>query len=139
MSSKLSDRIGASFRRQGLMRTFGARLVHVAEGAVEIAAPLSPEVSQQQGMAHAGLTFALGDSAAGYTALTLMPEGSDVVTTEMSIHLLAPGRGDSLIARGRVIRAGRRQVVAAAEVYAVDAGRETLIATLTGTLVPVPA
>ena len=34
--------------------------------------------------------FAIGDSAAGYAALSVMPEGYEVLTTEMKIHLLAP-------------------------------------------------
>jgi uncharacterized protein (TIGR00369 family) len=139
MIEPLADRIRSSFDRQGLMATLGARLTRVEEGCVEIEAPLSAAVSQQQGMAHAGLTFALGDSAAGYTALTVMPEGVEVVTSEMSVHLLAPGRGQSLVARGRIIRPGRRLIVAAADVWARDGKTEVLIATLTGTLVPVKA
>jgi acyl-coenzyme A thioesterase PaaI-like protein len=62
-----------------------------------------------------------------------------VVTSEMKIHLLAPGRGARLIATGTVIRAGRRLVVARADVVAVAAGRETPVATLLGTIVPVAA
>lgn len=139
MNQPLADRIHGSFRRQGLMATLGARLTRIEEGRVEIEAPLSAAVSQQQGMAHAGLTFALGDSAAGYTALTVMEAGVEVVTSEMSVHLLAPGRGQTLVARGRIIRPGRRLIVAAADVWARDEDNEVLIATLTGTLVPVKA
>lgn len=137
MNQPLADRIHRSFRRQGLMATLGARLTRIEEGRVEIEAPLSAAVSQQQGMAHAGLTFAIGDSAAGYTALTVMEAGVEVVTSEMSVHLLAPGRGQTLVARGRIIRPGRRLIVAAADVWARDEDNEVLIATLTGTLVPV--
>lgn len=139
MNQPLADRIHGSFSRQGLMATLGARLTRIEEGRVEIEAPLSAAVSQQQGMAHAGLTFALGDSAAGYTALTVMEAGVEVVTSEMSVHLLAPGRGQTLVARGRIIRPGRRLIVAAADVWARDEDNEVLIATLTGTLVPVKA
>ena len=71
------DRIKDSFARQGLMQTLGAELSAIAEGRVVITAPITPAASQQHGFAHAGMTFALGDSAAGYSALTLMPEGAD--------------------------------------------------------------
>ena len=57
----------------------------------------------------------------------------------MRIHLLAPARGDRLLARGRVIRPGKRLVVVAADVYAEAGGAETHIALLTGTMVPVRA
>lgn len=131
------DRIRASFARQSLMATFGAAVVSVADGAVTLTAPLTDAVRQQHGAGHAGLTFALADTAAGYAALTLMPQGREVMTVEAKINLLAPALGDSLIARGRVLRAGRRLVVVTAEVAAVAAGRETVVALLQGTMIPV--
>jgi uncharacterized protein (TIGR00369 family) len=103
---------------------------------VRIEAPILPGSRQQHGYAHAGLTFAIGDSAAGYAALSVMPEGFEVLTTEMKINLLAPARGERLIARGRVIKAGRRLVIVQADVHALDEGRETHVALLTGTMMP---
>ena len=138
MASSIASRIEASFHKQGLMGTLGARITRIEPGCVEITAPLTPATQQQQGFAHAGLTFAIGDSAAGYSALSVMPAETEVLTSEMSIHLLAPGAGEELIARGRVIRAGRRLVVAGADVFVRHKGKETLIATLIGTMVPVP-
>ena len=85
----------------------------------------------------AALAFALGDTAAGYAALSTMPEGVEVMTAEIKINLLAPGRGELLRATGRVLKPGRRLVVVTAEVHAIDAGAETLIAVLQGTMVPV--
>ena len=133
------DRIRASFDRQGMMTTLGARIETVGPGCVTITAPILPGSRQQHGVAHAGLTFAIGDSAAGYAALTLMPEDQEVMTAEMKVNLLAPGKGELLRATGRVLKAGRRLTVVTAEVHALHAGRETLIAVLQGTMIPVPA
>ncbi|MCR8549342.1 PaaI family thioesterase [Salipiger sp. P9] len=133
----LETRIRASFGRQSMMQTLGARLISVAPGAVTIEAAIRPDLHQQLGYAHAALAFAIGDSAAGYSALTVTPEDKEIVTSEMKIHLLAPAVGDRLIARGRVIRPGRRLVIVSADVYAVKDGRETHAALLTGTTVPV--
>jgi len=119
------------------MRTFDARIDRVSAGEVIVSAPILQTARQQNDLAHAGLTFALGDTAAGYSALSVMPVDREVVTSEMKINLLAPGRGDRLIARGRVIKPGRRLVVAAADVFAEADGEETLIAVMTGTMVPV--
>lgn len=118
------------------MRTLGAQLDSVAAGQVVISAPILEGTRQQHGFAHAALTFALGDSAAGYSALSVMPEGYEVLTAEIKINLLAPGKGDRLRATGRVLKAGRRLVVVAADVYAIDEGREVLIAVLQGTMIP---
>lgn len=131
-------RIHESFARQGLMRTLGASLAGVAPGAVSLRAPIRPESCQQHGAAHAGLTFALGDTAAGYAALSLMPDESEVMTAEIKINLLRPAVGKVLEARGKVLKAGRRLCVVQADVFALDdAGAENHVATLLGTMVPV--
>lgn len=132
----MESRIRNSFARQSLMQVFGAEVQEVSAGQVTLRAPISDFTRQQQGVAHAGLTFALGDTAAGYAALTQMPEDCEVVTSELKINLLAPGTGDWLFATGRVVRAGKRLIVVTAEVSRDDG---TLIALLQGTMVPVPA
>ncbi|WP_428515164.1 PaaI family thioesterase [Roseovarius sp.] len=137
MSAQIETRIRDSFARQSMMQTLGATLAGIAKGKVEITAPILEGSRQQQGVAHAGLTFAIGDSAAGYSALTLIPEGMEVMTTEMKINLLAPGAGDHLVARGRVIKPGRRLMVVQSDVFAVTDGAERHIAMLVGTMIPV--
>jgi uncharacterized protein (TIGR00369 family) len=130
-------KIRDSFARQDMMRTLGATLDGIAPGKVDIACPVLPEMRQQHGFAHAAVSFAIGDSAAGYAALSLMDEGDEVLTVEMKINLLAPASGDRLLARGHVIRAGRRLVVVGASVFAETNGRQTQVALLQGTMIPV--
>lgn len=132
----MKNRIQQSFNNQALMATFGAKIEAVDSGQVILSAPILPGSRQQHGLAHAGLTFALGDSAAGYSALTLLAEDQEVMTAEMKINLLAPGQGDCLRATGRVIKPGRRLIVVAADVHAIYGDQETLIAVMTGTMVP---
>ncbi|WP_299878626.1 PaaI family thioesterase [uncultured Sulfitobacter sp.] len=138
MDQDARDRIAESFAAQTMMATLGAELAEVAEGAVTITAPILPGTRQQQGFGHAGLTFSIGDSSAGYAALTMLPLDQEVVTAEIKINLLAPARGEVLKAKGRVVKPGRRLCVVTSEVFAVDQGVETLIAILQGTMVPVP-
>ncbi|MGR3527825.1 MAG: PaaI family thioesterase [Paracoccaceae bacterium] len=137
MDQITSDRISRSFEAQTMMQTLGARLAELGPGEVRIEAPILPGLRQQQGFGHAGLTFSLGDTAAGYAALSLMPPDRDVLTAEIKINLLAPALGDLLIATGRVIKPGRRLMVVSAEVHARQADKLTLIAILQGTMVPV--
>ena len=127
----------ASFARQGLMITLGATLERVAPGAVEISLRPHPAISQQHGFIHAGAVAAIADSAAGYAALTMMPPGRGVLTTEFKINLLAPAIGEHILARGKVIKAGRTLTVAQAEVFAEADGEMKLIALLTATLMAV--
>ncbi|WP_461405165.1 PaaI family thioesterase [Falsiruegeria mediterranea] len=121
-----------------MMTTLNAQLDGIEKGRVEISAPIVPEFAQQQGHAHAALSFALGDTAAGYAALTCAPPDHEVVTAEIKINMLAPGRGDRLKAIGRVLKPGRRLIVVAADIYAISDGAETHVAALQGTIVPVP-
>ena len=130
-------RVWESFARQGLMATLGASLTHVAPGLVEIALPASTGVAQQHGFVHAGALASIADSAAGYAALTLMLPGAGVLTAEFKINLMAPGIGERMIARGRVIKAGRTLTLAQTDVFAIHEGREKQIALLTATLMAV--
>ena len=137
LSPRKTVDVESSFSRQTMMETLGATLVKLTPGQVVIQAPILPGARQQQGFGHAGLTFSLGDSAAGYSALTLLPEGAEVLTAEMKINLLAPARGEMLRAVGEVVKPGRRLVIVRATVWAIEGERETEIALLQGTIVPV--
>jgi len=131
--AELVGRIEASFAKQAFMTTIGARLVHVGQGEVEIDMPVSAHIAQQHGFVHAGAVAAIADSACGYAALTVMPAGAGVLTAEFKINLLAPAAGERLVAKGRVVKAGRTLTLAMAEVFAVSDGVPKLCALLTAT------
>ncbi|WGW05051.1 PaaI family thioesterase [Tropicibacter oceani] len=133
----IQEHIRRSFALQTMMATIGAELTGIGQGTVEITAPLSPAFLQHNGYGHAGLTFTLGDTSAGLAAMTFLTTDQAVVTSEISTHLLAPASGSHLIARGRVIKPGKRLIVVTSDVYAVTDGSERHVATLTGTMVPV--
>ena len=120
------------------MASVGARLESVEKGAVTITAPILAGFRQQQDLAHGGLVFSLGDTAAGYAALSVMPEDMEVVTAEVKINLMAAARGQ-LVAKGRVLKPGKRLVVVAADVFSENAaGEQVHVAALQGTMIPVP-
>ena len=129
------QRIYQSFERQAMMQTLGAQLGEVRAGYVEIIAPILPGSLQQHGYAHAALIFAIGDSAAGYAALSVMGEEFEVLTAEMKINLLAPGRDGPLRAVGNVEKSGRRLIIVRADVF----DGEVKVALMQGTMVPVKA
>ncbi len=126
-------RVRASFARQKVMALLGASLERVAPGEVHVRLPFREELGQQHGFFHAGVMTTIADSACGYSALTLMPAGSAVLTTEFKVNLLAPGAGEAVVARARVLKAGRTLTVSMAEVHAVARGAEKLVAILIAT------
>lgn len=138
--SGILPRIADNFTRQGLMQTLGARLDAASSGHCVISAPITPMVGQQHGYGHAGLSFSLGDSAAGYAALSMMDPDKDVVSVEVKINMLRPAIGTRLIATGSVLRAGRQIVVVRADIEAeATDGTRKLIAAIQGTMMAVPS
>ena len=129
-----AERVRTSFDRQAFMSTLGARLGRVAPGEVDIELPVRDALTQQHGFVHAGALASVLDSAAGYAAFTLFPPTAAVLSIEFKVNMLEPARGSSIVARGRVVRAGRTISVCRADALALDEGRETLVATLTGTM-----
>lgn len=45
-----------------------------------------------------GVISTIADSACGYAAMSLLPEGMDVLAIEFKINFLAPAKGDELVA-----------------------------------------
>ena len=134
-----AQRVQSSFDRQQVMKLLGARLARLAPGECDIELPFKSELTQQHGYFHGGIIGTIADSAGGYSAFTLMPEDSSVLTVEYKMNLLAPGDGELLIARGRVLKAGRTLIVSRVDVVVVKGGRETLCATLLETLMTMHA
>lgn len=130
-------RVRASFDRQRFMQTIGAQLVRVAPGEVDVELPVRDALVQQHGFVHAGALATVADSACGYAALSLMPAGAAVLSVEFKINLLAPAAGDRVVARGRVIRAGKTVTVCWGEVTAYDGANERLVATMVATMMTV--
>lgn len=137
--SELYKRIETSFLRQGMMQNLGVKLLRVELGLCEVSLQHSERVSQQQGGFHGGAMGALADIAGGYAALTEAALDREVTTIEYKINFLANFNGGELLAIGRVVKAGKRIIVATAEVIHIDAsGKQTACALMQQTLVSVP-
>lgn len=133
-----AETVRASFARQGLMTTLGAKIVELEPGVCTIEMDYTPAVSQQQGFFHGGAIGAIGDVASGYAAYSLMPEGAEILTVEYKINLVRAARPPLVRAEGRVIRAGRTLTVCRTEVFRVDdAGTRELCAVLQATMMRV--
>src|SRR5215208_518842 len=131
-------RVRDSFGRQTFMRTLGATLEEVGEGRTTIRLHRDRAFGQQHGYLHAGALIAVLDSACGYAALSVAAPGTEVLTAELKVNLLAPAAGAAVIARGRVVRAGRTLVVCQGDAHDADDPSKHL-ATMLATMVVVPA
>jgi uncharacterized protein (TIGR00369 family) len=129
-----SEKVRASFARQGAMGLIGAELVDVKPGWCEIRVPYRADLSQQHGYFHAGIISTAVDSAAGYAGFSLMVPNASVLSVEFKINLLAPGDGELMIATGEVIKSGRTLVICRGDAYVVKHGKTTHCAMMQQTL-----
>jgi uncharacterized protein (TIGR00369 family) len=127
-------RVRASFARQTAMATLGIEIVSVRAGEVELRMSYAADYTQQHGFIHAGIITTALDTACGYAAFSLMPDNAAVLTVEFKTNLLAPARGDYFLFRAHVVKPGRTITVCDAQAFAIEDGKEKLVATMTGTL-----
>lgn len=122
------------FARQPFMAYIGARVAAVRPGFVELRVPYREEVGQNHGFFHGGVIGSMADVAGGFAGYSLLPPSSSVLTVEYKINIIAPGKGDELVARGQVLRAGRTLIFTDVKVSVVSGGEEALVAVALQTL-----
>ena len=127
-------RIARELNAQGVTPLLDIVIDHQEAGRVDLSMPITPNVVQQYQVVHGGMVAMIADSASGLAAISLLPPEDGVLSIEFKINLLGPGRGERMIARGEVIKAGRTVIVAQANVYCVENGILTHTAILTNTL-----
>ena len=125
--ASIATRIRTNVGRQGFMGHVGAELAELSRGACTLAVDLRPELLQQHGLFHGGVTAFLVDNATTIAAAT--SRGQPALTAEFKLNLLSPASGDRLICRARVIKPGHQVAVVAADVFCVIDGKEKHTAT----------
>ncbi|MGK8488291.1 PaaI family thioesterase [Nocardia asiatica] len=101
----------------------------VAPGEAEIIQPYRRELTQHDGFFQGGVLGSLADFAAGSAAGTLLQPGWVNMTIDYTVKILAPAKGPTIAARGRVIKPGALVTIAAADVFSIDDDSESLCAT----------
>ncbi len=116
--------VRAALEAQGFMKLLGVEVAEVGPGACTLAVDYRDELCQHNGLFHGGLVGTLADNAAAAAAATLVAPGWTVLTAEYKINLLAPGMGQRLEVRSRVIRPGRTLTVCESNAFAIDGEAE---------------
>ena len=124
----------AVFDAQPAMCTLGISIARLDAGEVDLAMDYAAAFAQQNGFVHAGIITAGLDNACGIAAYTLMAPDAAILTVEFKTNLLAPAKGERFFFRGHVVKPGRTLTVCEARAFAQTGSGETLIATMTGTL-----
>lgn len=120
-------------RRAAFNRWAGIVVTAAESGSVELTLAWREDLGQYNGFLHAGIIGALIDTSCGFAAVTT---NEWVMASHFSVNCLAPARGETFVAKARILKAGRKQVFAAAELFANFEGRSALAAIGQTLLVP---
>lgn len=123
----IAEHIRSNVMRQGFMTHVGAEVTDLTRGTCVLSVNRRPELLQQNGFFHGGVTAFLIDNATTIAAATV--KGQAALTAEYKLNLLAPASGDRLICRARVVKPGRQVSVVAADVFCIIDGAEKHTAT----------
>jgi len=135
-TSAVRDDVVALNETAAFNRWAGFEVVAADQGRAELKLAWRADLGQYAGFLHASLIGGLIDTACGFAAFTV---SGHVLASHISVNFLAPATGEALLTRARVVKAGRRQVFAHAELFAVRGDDEHLVATGDVILVPVAA
>lgn len=125
--ASIADHILSNIRRQGFMVHVGAEVTDLTRGGCVLSVDRRPELLQQNGFFHGGVTAFLIDNATTIAAAAM--KGQPALTAEYKLNLLSPASGERLICRARVVKPGRQVSVVAADVFCVIDGVEKHTAT----------
>lgn len=106
--------IHRSFMTAPFNRHLGIEFVGYHADGVSLRLRVRPHHQNGAGVVHGGVMLSLADTALGFGIARAV--GSRCTTAELKINYLRPVTEGVLQARSRVIRAGRKLVVARAEV-----------------------
>ena len=86
------------------------------DGGAEVRLEITDRALNSLGVAHGGVICSLVDHAIGAAVAFALGRSRRAVTAELKVNFLAPITAGTVIARGRLLREGRRLIVGEAEV-----------------------
>jgi acyl-CoA thioesterase len=123
-------RLRETFERIPYLRLLGLEFVSASRGEARFALEHREALTRHEGLMHGGAIASLMDTASAFAVLTLLTEGQQTVTVDLTIHFLRPVLRGRVEAHARVLRAGRR--IATLNIDVTDpTGKLTATATTT--------
>ncbi|CAM3338875.1 PaaI family thioesterase [Hydrogenibacillus schlegelii] len=112
-------------------RLLGIRVLEETPDGARAELVVRPEFfNSMEGIVHGGVVATLLDVVMGHAAAPHQDGVQQSVTAEFKVNFLRPATGERLVAASRIVKRGRRLVVATAEAYGGDGA---LVAVALGT------
>ncbi len=110
------------------MQDVGFQLNKIEPGYVETFLILEQKHLQQMGFVHGGVTATMADITTGFAAFTLVDKTQSVVTVDLKVNYINPGKGNKLVAKGQVYKAGSKLIFCKTEIFIENQNGLTQIA-----------
>lgn len=127
-NSNYRDYMAGKIEKNKFMKYLGMVFTKVEPGYLEAELPFKPELQQQNGWLHGGVTASILDSLQGFAAYSLVEETKQVFTVEAKVSYYNPGDSNKFYIRGGVVKPGSRFHFCEAEVYYIKEGVEVTVA-----------
>jgi uncharacterized protein (TIGR00369 family) len=125
---------------QGFLSSLGTTIESIDHGKITLKIPYSSAVSQHTKAFHGGVIGALSEAAMGACAATMIEPDQTVVGAEYKVNFLSLAQGETLIAEGEILKAGRSLSVCRATVLVSQAdGSSKVVAVAQGTMANIKA
>ena len=104
----------------------GMKLGEIAPGRAVVSMAMRHELKQPSHLMHGGATASLVDTATAFAVASVLSKGENTATVDLTIHYLRPVTEGTVRCEAKILRAGKRLITVAAEVFNE---KEQLVAT----------
>jgi uncharacterized protein (TIGR00369 family) len=111
------EAIREKFESNHFPRLVGIELDSIEPGRARLSLEVREELLQLQGVMHGGAIATLIDTAVAFAIIGTSEPDDRFTTVEMKVNYLAPIREGRIVADARLIRDGRRIVVADCDLF----------------------
>lgn len=95
----------------------GMRIEEAKGGRAVLTMPFRVKLAQGKGLMHGGAVTSIADTAVAIAIKSMVPEGTDFVTVEMSLKFLTPVKEGTVRAEARATPLGERKIGGEADIY----------------------
>ena len=120
LTPEQEETIRQKFAINHFPRHLGFEIDLIEPGRARLSVEVRQELLQLAGVMHGGAIASLADTAVAFAVLSVYANDTRFTTVELKINYLSPIKGGRAVAEARIIRDGRRIVVAECDVYDSD-------------------
>ncbi len=117
ITPEVLEKIREKFKGNSFPTLVGIEIDSIEHGRARLAMDVTEKHLQLQGIMHGGAIATLVDTAVAMAILGASEPGDRFTTIEMKINYLSPVREGRVVAEAKLIRDGRRIVVAECDVF----------------------